>query len=498
MRIQLQPLGASLDAAPGALLRDLLFNYGVEFPCGGRGRCTRCRVRVLEGSLPITSEDARVLTEAELRGGWRLACHARADSPVTLEVAQWDAAILADDSLFDFTPAEGLAVAVDLGTTTLVAQLLDLSTGRVLGVRTALNPQAIHGSDIMSRVQFALTRQGAVELRDLIRGRLGVLLGELLAACPDGASVRDIVVVGNTVMHHLFCGIDVEPLSHAPFEPLRDGLERFPASALGWQVPGDPTVRFLPCLGGFVGSDVLAGILATRMHLASGLVGLMDLGTNGEIAFGLGGRILCASTAAGPAFEAGRISVGMRASTGAIAEVSLDARRLRCRVLGDVPPRGICGSGLVDAVAAGLDLGAIQPSGRLAHGRSAFPLCPPVVLTQADIRELQLAKAACAAGIRILLRRLGASASDVARLYLAGAFGNYVSRAGARRIGLIDFPEEVVRPSGNTALLGAKLALFSPGLDLDGIRSRVEHLSLAADPEFQDIYVSEMAFAPPS
>jgi uncharacterized 2Fe-2S/4Fe-4S cluster protein (DUF4445 family) len=167
-------------------------------------------------------------------------------------------------------------------------------------------------------------------------------------------------------------------------------------------------------------------------------------------------------------------------------------------VLGDVPPRGICGSGLVDAVAAGLDLGLIQASGRLAHGQSAFPVCPPVVLTQADIRELQLAKAACAAGIRILLKRLGASAQDVASLYLAGAFGNYVSRAGARRIGLLGFPGEVVHPSGNTALLGAKLALFSPGLDLDAVRARVEHLSLAADPEFQDIFVSEMAFAAPS
>lgn len=210
MRIQLQPLGASLDAVPGAPLRDLLFNYGVEFPCGGRGRCKRCRVRVLEGSLPVTLEDAGLLSEAELLDGWRLACHARVDSPVTLEVAQWDAAILADDSPFDFAPADGLAVAIDLGTTTLVAQLLDLSTGRVLGVRTALNPQAVHGSDIMSRVQFALTRQGAFELRDLIRGRLGVLLGELLTACPDGALVRDIAIVGNTVMHHLFCGIDVE------------------------------------------------------------------------------------------------------------------------------------------------------------------------------------------------------------------------------------------------------------------------------------------------
>jgi uncharacterized 2Fe-2S/4Fe-4S cluster protein (DUF4445 family) len=455
----------------------------------------RCRVRVLEGSLPVTPEDAALLSPEDLRDGWRLACQARAGVPLTLEIAQWDSAILADDTAFEFTPGEGLAIAVDLGTTTLAAQLLDLASGQVLAVRTALNPQAVHGSDIMSRVQFALTGQGSRALRDLIRRRIGGLVGELTTAARTGdAAIRDIAIAGNTVMHHLFCGIDVEPLSHAPFEPVRDGLESFRASALGWRVAGDPPVRFLPCLGGFVGSDILAGILATHMHQSEALVGLIDLGTNGEIVFGNRLRMVCASTAAGPAFEAGRISMGMRASTGAITEVSLEGTSLRCRVLGNVAPRGICGSGLVDAVAAGLELKAIQPNGRLVEGRSAFPLQPPVALTQADIRELQLAKAACAAGIRILLGRLGAAARDVERLYLAGAFGNYVNRASARRIGLIDFPEETVHPSGNTALLGVKLALFSPALDFAAIRARVEHSSLSAHPLFQEIYVGEMGF----
>jgi uncharacterized 2Fe-2S/4Fe-4S cluster protein (DUF4445 family) len=495
VHVQLQPLGEAFDLPRGTPLRHVLFGYGLEFPCGGRGRCKRCRVRVIEGALATHPEDASVLSPEELRDGWRLACHARADASVTLEIAQWDVAILADDSSFDFTPSEGLAVAVDLGTTTLVAQLLDLDTGRVLAVRAALNPQAAYGSDVMSRLQFALTGEGRASLTDLIRGRIGALVGELTAGA-GGAAIRDIAVVGNTVMHHLFCGIDVEPLSHVPFEPLRDGLELFRASELGWQVAGDPPVRFLPCLGGFVGSDILAGILATRMYHSDALVGLIDLGTNGEVVFGNRRRIVCASTAAGPAFEAGRISKGMRASSGAIFEVTLVGGRVQCRVLGDVAPRGICGSGLVDAVAAGLDLGAIQPSGRLANGQPSFPLCPPVELRQADIRELQLAKAACAAGIRILLERLGATVRDVERLYLAGAFGNYVNRASARRIGLIDFPDEVVHPSGNTALLGAKLALFSPALDFAPIRARVEHVSLAAHPRFQEIYVEQMGFPP--
>jgi uncharacterized 2Fe-2S/4Fe-4S cluster protein (DUF4445 family) len=186
--------------------------------------------------------------------------------------------------------------------------------------------------------------------------------------------------------------------------------------------------------------------------------------------------------------------MGMRAATGAIAEVGVDDGALRCHVLGNTAPRGICGSGLVDAVATGLSLGLIQPSGRLAGGKRAFPVCPPVVLTQADIRELQLAKAACAAGIRIALHRLGADLRDVERLYLAGAFGNYVNRTSARRIGLFDFPDDAIHPAGNTALLGAKLALFDPRLDFAPLRARVEHISLAADPDFQKIYVQEMGF----
>jgi len=261
---------------------------------------------------------------------------------------------------------------------------------------------------------------------------------------------------------------------------------------------GDSAVRFLPCLGGFVGSDILAGILATRLHESGPLVGLVDLGTNGEIVIGNRERLLCASTAAGPAFEGARISMGMRAATGAISAVSIEGGALRCHVLGNVAPRGICGSGLVDAVAAGLDLGSIQPSGRLGNGTNGpLMLCPPVTLTQNDIRELQLAKGAIAAGIRLLLARWGAEAKDLTRLYLAGAFGNYISRASARRIGLLDFPIEMVKPAGNTALLGAKLALFNAdeaACAYTSVRNRIQHVSLNAEPRFQEVFVEEMTF----
>ena len=257
-----------------------------------------------------------------------------------------------------FEPRAGLGVAVDLGTTTLVTQLLDLSTGRVLAVRTALNSQARFGADVMSRVQFGVAKGGAQQLRDLIRQQIGSLIEQLVFAAqvPEG-EITDVVVVGNTVMHHLFCGLDVEPLSRYPFESEQLGLQTFRAGDLGWKLSGEARVRFLPCLGGFVGSDILAGILATNLSEREDLNGLVDLGTNGEIVIGNRQRLLCASTAAGPAFEGARISMGMRAATGAISEVRVEDHTVNCRVLGNVPPQGLCGSGLVDAVAAGLELG---------------------------------------------------------------------------------------------------------------------------------------------
>ena len=499
VHIELQPLGETFELERGTPLQDVLFAHGVEFPCGGRARCKGCRVRVARGSLPVTPEQQGLLSAEELAAGWRLSCCCNAENDLTLELGQWEAAILADNSVFEFTPREGLGVAVDLGTTTLVAQLLDLRNAHVLAVRTALNHQASFGADVMSRVSFALNPDGMRRLSHLVRSQIGKLIAELLEAA-NRASVRveSVTVVGNTVMHHLFCGIDIMPLSRYPFEPARDGLEIFRASELGWKIASDPPVRFLPCLGGFVGSDILAGILAARLYESDALVGLVDLGTNGEIVIGNREGLLCASTAAGPAFEGARISMGMRAATGAISAVSVEEGAFRCHVLGNVAPRGICGSGLVDAVAAALDLGMIQPSGRLRDGANGtLMLCPPVALTQNDIRELQLAKGAIAAGICLLLARWGAEAKDLTRLYLAGAFGNYINRSSARRIGLLDFPPEMVTPAGNTALLGAKLALFNSDeadFAYTSLRGKIQHVALNADPRFQETFVEQMAF----
>lgn len=477
-----------IPLTPGASLPDRLFELGVEFPCGGDSRCGGCRIRVVEGEVPITPDMRDVLTPSELAGGWRLACQAHSTGPVTVEIGQWSPSILTDESSLAVEPRAGLGIVIDLGTTTLVAQVVDLASGEVLAVESAMNPQARFGADIMSRVHFDLRSPGV--LRACIRETLGRMAASLAAGRP----IEEILLCGNTVMHHLFCGLDVSPLAAAPFRPTSLGQFSFRASELEWNLDLRGETVFLPCLGGFVGSDILAGIVATGIHASSEPEALMDLGTNGEIAVHAHGRLLCASTAAGPAFEGGGISTGMRAGSGAIDRVRLENGRLLCHVIDGAAPAGLCGSGLVDAIAASLDAGLILPNGKLRPGLTRIDLENPVVLTQRDVRELQLAKGAVAAGFAILLRQSGLQ--NVRTLRLAGAFGNYVRIASARRIGLLP-PATWVEPTGNSALRGTRALLLQPsrrGPLLDAILASAEHIELAADPAFQDTFVESMLF----
>jgi len=486
VRIRLEPLSVEVDVPRGAQLVASLSAHGVEFPCGGAGHCGGCGVRVLAGSLPVTGEDRAAFSAEQLSDGWRLACQARAQMPLVLECGQWQMDVLTDNAGLKGAGKHGLGIAIDLGTTTIAAQMVDMSSGIVLAVETELNPQAPFGSDVMNRIRAALSGE---DLTTPIRAALGQTIARL--AHGREQEIAEVVLVGNTVMHHLFSGLDVEPLAHVPFASPHLGVQSFRPRQLGWALPAGCAVRFAPCLGGFVGSDILAGIVASGIARGEGLSALVDLGTNGEIAIGNRDGIVCASTAAGPAFEAGSIRMGMRAATGAISFVSLSGGQLRATVIGDVEPRGICGSGLVDAAAAGLSSGAILSSGRIADGTRRFPVAGPVVLCQADIRELQLAKGAIASGFKLLLKRLGAGAEELTSVHLSGAFGNYVQIESAIRIGLIDAPRERVRAAGNTALRGAKMLLLAaeePALPA------IEHVSLAADPGFQDEFANCMTF----
>jgi uncharacterized 2Fe-2S/4Fe-4S cluster protein (DUF4445 family) len=498
-QIRFSPAGTQFKVAAGTPLQDALWPYGVEFPCGGRGRCQGCRVKMLAGGLPVSEEEIKLLSPAELASGWRLACRHQAAGHLELELAQWEMPVLTDQSAFPYVPRDGLGVAIDLGTTTIAAQLVDLQTGNVLAVATALNEQAKHGGDVMSRIDFA-ARGGQGRLQNMVRRQLGGMVAQLL----NSPEVKDrksrlsrVVIVGNTVMHHLFCGVDVTPLSVHPFEPIKPGRFHFSPAELAWDLPRETVVEFLPCLGGFVGSDILAGIMATGLHTSRELVALMDLGTNGEVVVGNRDRLLCTSTAAGPAFEGARIAMGMRAASGAISAVEVRDGGLACRVIGGGEPRGLCGSGLVDAVAAGLDLNLIEPGGRMTVS-PAMALAGPVTLTPTDVRELQLAKGAIAAGLWLLAARFGVAVDDLRVLHLAGAFGNYISRASARRIGLLRLPPDRIVPAGNSALHGAKRALFEDAAVWDAVARRVEHLALNEDPAFHDVYAAEMGFPGPA
>lgn len=476
MKLQLTPKS-------GETLADQLFIAGVEYPCGGESACGGCKIRVLSGDVPLTPMMRDALTSDEINAGWRLACCADSVAPVTVEVEQWSLRILTDETGVPIEPREGLGAVVDLGTTTLVAQLVDLNTGEVLAIETALNPQTRFGADVMTRIQHDLHQPG--EITALIRQSLGAMLGRMAA----GRELEEVLLAGNTAMHHLFCGLSVEPLSRVPFASPRLGSYLTTASELRWPCAVRGHVHFLPCLGGFVGSDLLAGIAATGLDMQSEPHALFDIGTNGEIVIGSRHRIQCASTAAGPAFEGGRISCGMRAGHGAIDAVDRD---FQIHVIGGGAARGLCGSGLVDAVAAGLAHDLILPTGRIASPSRRLPLTDRVTLTQADIRELQLAKGAMASGLRML------APSGVTKLWLAGAFGNYIRLGSARAIGLL--PEDVkVDPAGNTALRGARMLLLAPsqrGERLRRICAMAEHVELAADPRFQDIYAESMSLRP--
>ena len=470
MKLELYPIA-------GQTLADQLCAAGVEFPCGGEGVCGGCKVLLLEGELPVTEAMRDMLSEAEIREGWRLACCASASASVVVEVEQWSLHVLTDEAYVPIEPRSGLGAAIDLGTTTLVVQIVDLSSGEVLRVETALNPQSRYGSDVMTRLQYDLRRPG--ELGCLIREELGRMLGR--------EPLVEVLLAGNTAMHHLFCGLDVEPLTRAPFLSPKLGACRFESSDLGWPGPAE----FLPCLGGFVGSDLLCGIVATRLDEESRPCALFDIGTNGELIVGSANGIVCASTAAGPAFEGGRISVGMRAGVGAIDTVHARDGRLNCHVIGGDAARGICGSGLVDAAACGLELGLIGVNGRVANADKLLPLTGGILLTQRDIRELQLAKGAMAAGIRMLVH------GDVEKLYLAGAFGNYIRQTSARAIGLL--PEDLpIEPVGNSSLRGARALLLTPSkreARLRKIASLSRHIELAANPDFQNLYGEMMSLA---
>jgi uncharacterized 2Fe-2S/4Fe-4S cluster protein (DUF4445 family) len=413
--------------------------------------------------------------------------------------------------------------AVDIGTTTVVGYLCDLTSGRISAVEAALNEQQILGADVITRIDHALHEpQGLDRLRTLALATINGILARLCAR--QGLSGRDIyslVIVGNTTMSQLFWGIPPHLLVRAPYNPVTAGSLSASAKGLGLQLNPLGMVFSLPLVSGFIGSDTVGVVLATGLHKSKIPRIALDIGTNGEIVLSDGKKMAACSCAAGPAFEGAHIQYGMRGCSGAIDQVDFQEGRVVYRVIDQAPPQGICGSGLVDALSGLLEAGLITTDGRLLSRKGAGdspyagrlkenshfqfllteedlpPGGRPVAVTQKDIREVQLAKGAMVAGVRILLDRLGLKPEDVREVYLAGAFGNYVRPRSALRIGLLPvFPKAAIRQVGNAAGSGAKMALVSGKAfeEAGRIAGRIEYVDLARVPGFQQQFVKGMAF----
>ncbi len=402
-------------------------------------------------------------------------------------------------------------VAFDIGTTTLAGYLLDAANGRVLAVESRMNPQAQYGADVIMRADYALAH-GTEELSRCIRSEINEMIGCLSKQTGrKRTDIFQVCIVGNTCMHHLFLGISPASLVHAPYTPAVSQSMTFPAIQYELDIHPKGQLLMLPNIAGYVGADTCGCLLAIRPDLKEEITLLLDIGTNGEMILGSRERLVTCSTAAGPAFEGAKIECGMRGTDGAVDHVSFENGVWHYTTIGNHPAVGLCGSGLLDLTAQLLLHGFIDENGSLESGQNdskTFMLVPPnaagnekgVYLTQKDIREVQLAKAAIAAGIRILMKTLSITEDDVSCLYIAGAFGNYMDPVSAGIIGLI--PRSLVKriqPIGNAAGEGAKIALLNTKewSLADTLAQNVEFVELAALPEFQDCFVDELEFSSP-
>jgi uncharacterized 2Fe-2S/4Fe-4S cluster protein (DUF4445 family) len=416
------------------------------------------------------------------------------------------------------------AVAFDIGTTSIVGYLLDLESGNQLAVSSVLNPQSAYGADVVMRAKYSL-ENGVSILTNAVREALNsIIIDVAKQANIDSNDIYLISVAGNTCMHHLFLGVSPASLVFAPYNPaIRNGLI-LRAADCSIEVNPHAKLIALPNIAGFVGADTVAAILASDMDKSEKMTLLIDIGTNGEIVLGNSNGMIACSTAAGPAFEGALIECGMRGATGAIDHVSLSGGHVDYSVIGGKKPVGICGSGLIDAIAQLVQVGLIDETGKLQNkdhtiegadlssrvrsmnGKNAFVLVEadksgtgsPIYITQKDIREVQLAKGAISAGIMLLAEQLGVSIDDVEQVFIAGAFGNYMSPESACQISLIpSILKNKITPIGNAAGEGSKRIVLNEDefQRTKHISDTCGYLELAAHPEFQDTFIDCLSFS---
>ncbi len=574
-----QPIEAQVAAGESLYALLARLGYQISAPCGGGGRCGKCRV-TCDNPLPPNETEQRLLDEASLRRGVRLACKTMPMDglSVRFEAHNTQRAQIATAGVsiaYEFSPAVGerwvrleppalhdqtadlerlraalhlpeltmntamlralpaelrrgdwqlgvalmgsravawnprglYGVAVDIGTTTLASYLVDLRTGEELAVASSLNPQKAFGDDVISRCDAA--RGGSLEaLQRSVAAEIDRLVGELCQrAGVDRRDVCHMTLAGNTVMMHLCAGVSPENIAQSPFVPAWTGEWNLDAADLGVHVSPGAVATLLPCVAGYVGADTVAAMTAAGLREDGEPSLLIDIGTNGEIALAAGGALFACSTAAGPAFEGAHIRNGMGGVTGAINHATV-GEDVRLETIGGAPARGICGSGLLDLIAGFLDVGVIDDTGRIDEDAApawltvgengiAVDAEHDIWLTRRDIREVQLAKGAIAAGVQVLLREAGVAEGDVRHVYLAGGFGSYMDKRSACRVGLI--PMSLMNRTeavGNGSGAGAKAALLSKEArdEASRLSRAVKYVELSARQDFQDLFMDYMMF----
>lgn len=495
-----------------ALLRE---GYYISAVCGGTGRCGKCRIRVLEGKAAITTEDEKFFSQEELAEGWRLSCMLYPTEDLTILF------ILRDETDYDVVSdyqAEQVflektdshhdsrreyEIAIDIGTTTLAFQLIDRKSKDIHNTVTSINSQRKYGADVISRIQASMDGKKE-ELRKSIQNDLKNGIQKLLTECEVAQEQLVRIAIGcNTTMGHLLMGYDCNSLGIYPFTPVNVSFIRGTIQEI-LKMDGDAEVELLPGISTYVGGDIVSGLYACDFDKSDDICLLVDLGTNGEMALGNRSKILVTSTAAGPAFEGGNIEWGTGSVAGAIRSVKIKNKRAQVQTIMEKAPIGICGTGVIETVAELLQEGLLDETGLLDEDYfdEGFPLSQTmdgqeIVLTQKDIRELQLAKAAVRAGIETLLLRYGIQKEQVTRVYLAGGFGYRLDIQKAIAIGML--PAEFAgctQAVGNSCLAGTIKYLRQEQDDetLQKLVDIAEEINLSADKDFNEKYMDAMMF----
>jgi len=483
-------------AYPGQPLRELL---AVPLPCGGRRHCGNCGVLLQGEASPISPEEAALLTRytaPEEGFTWRLACFCDLQGPAEILLPEETVSIAAktqgDLPNYDGDKPGSCGLAIDIGTTAITLAAYRFPGKEPVAVVSEMNRQSAFGADVISRIGPKDHRGhiggGCKALHECIRAQLHDILAQTNIAPEE---VSRAVVTGNTAMLHFFAGLDPADMGRYPFTPQSLFGEEIP-----WDLLPKSEVYLPPCITAFVGADITCGALAAGFLHGNKNILLVDVGTNGEMLMRTGDTLRCCSVAAGPAFEGAEISMGMPALPGAIDKVWLENGQLRWRSIPGAPVRGICGTGLISALRAFLELGAMDETGAID--------CPAlqlggsdVAITQRDVRRLQLVKAAVAAGISTMLHEAGLAPGEIERLWLAGGFGSYLDPQDAAAIGMI--PQALAARAfagGNLALRGAEMLLFSRKLreEAQRIARETSEIPLAEHRVFQEAFIEEMGF----